>query len=137
MLLAVVGIITLELFVMPIVFNWALGFALAWRVAVSIALLAPVGLLLGMPFPIGLRLLGEEDSSLVPWAWAINAFFTVIGSVSAMILGMILGFTAVEMISAACYGTALVAIAIRTAQLPREAASRRSSVADPTPGYEG
>jgi hypothetical protein len=34
--------------------------------------------------------------------------------VSAMILGMILGFTAVEMISAACYGTALVAIAIRT-----------------------
>lgn len=119
LLLAVVGIITLELFVMPIVFNWALGFALAWRVAVSIALLAPVGLLLGMPFPIGLRLLGEEDSLLVPWAWAINAFFTVIGSVSAMILGMILGFTAVEMISAACYGTALVAIAIRTIQLPK------------------
>jgi hypothetical protein len=123
---------------MPIVFNWALGFALAWRVAVSIALLAPVGLLLGMPFPIGLRLLGEEESLLVPWAWAVNAFFTVIGSVSAMILGMILGFTAVEMIAAACYGTALVAIAIRAVQLPREAASRRSSVvADPTPGYEG
>jgi hypothetical protein len=69
----------------------------------------------------------------VPWAWAINAFFTVIGSVSAMILGMILGFTAVEMIAAACYGTALVAIAIRSVQLPREAASRRSGVADPTP----
>jgi hypothetical protein len=113
LLLAVVGIITLELFVMPIVFNWALGFVLAWRVAVSIALLAPVGLLLGMPFPIGLRLLGEEDSLFLPWAWAINAFFTVIGSVSAMILGMILGFTAVEMIAAACYGAALVAIAIR------------------------
>jgi hypothetical protein len=119
LLLAVAGIITFELFVMPIVFNWALGFALAWRVAVSIALLAPVGLLLGMPFPIGLRLLGEEDSSLVPWVWAINAFFTVIGSVSAMILGMILGFNAVEMIAAACYGTALVAIAIRTVQLPK------------------
>ena len=117
LLLGVVGIITLELFVMPVVFNWALGFALPWRVAISIALLAPVGLLLGMPFPIGLRLLGEEDSLLVPWAWAINAFFTVIGSVSAMILGMILGFTAVEIISAACYGTACVAIAIRTVQL--------------------
>ena len=118
LLLAVVGILALELFVMPVIFNWALGFALAWRVAVSIALLAPVGLLLGMPFPIGLRLFGEEDSLLVPWAWAINAFFSVIGSVSAMILGMILGFTAVEIISAACYGTALVAIAIRTVQLP-------------------
>ncbi len=117
LLLAVVGTITLEILVMPIVFNWALGFPLAWRVAVSIALLAPVGLLLGMPFPIGLRLLGGEDSLLVPWAWAINAFFTVIGSVSAMILGMILGFTAVEMIAAACYATALVAIAIRTVQL--------------------
>jgi len=119
LLVAVMGIITLELFVMPIVFHWALGFALGWRVAVSVALLAPVGLLLGMPFPIGLRLLGEEESLLVPWAWAVNAFFTVIGSVSAMILGMILGFTAVEMIAAACYGAALVAIAIRTVQVPK------------------
>ena len=132
LLLAVVGTITIELFVMPIVFNWALGFPLAWRVVVSIALLAPVGLLLGMPFPIGLRVLGEEDSLLVPWAWAINAFFTVIGSVSAMILGMILGFTAVEMISAACYGTALVAIAIRVAQLPRRGLAHQIAHSIPT-----
>jgi hypothetical protein len=119
LLLAVVGIIALEIFVTPTIFNWALGFALTWRVVVSIALLAPVGLLLGMPFPIGLRLLGEEDSLLLPWAWAINAFFTVIGSVSAMILGMILGFTAVEVIAAGCYGTAMVAIVIRAVQLSK------------------
>ncbi len=126
LLMAVVGIITLEIFVMPTVFNWALGFALPWRIAVSIVLLAPVGVALGMPFPIGLRLLGEEDSLLVPWAWAINAFFTVIGSVSAMMLGMILGFNAVEMIAAACYGTALIAIAIRAVQISK---SREPGVA--------
>ena len=68
LLLAVLGIITLEIFVMPVVFNWALGFPLAWRVVVSFVLLAPVGLLLRMPFPIGSRLLGEKSSLLVPWA---------------------------------------------------------------------
>jgi len=65
---------------------------------------------LGVPFPTGLRVVGEQVPQLVPWAWAVNGFLTVIGSVGAMILGMTMGFTAVFIIAAMCYAAALIAI---------------------------
>src|SRR5208283_6022655 len=77
----------------------------------------PLGILLGVPFPTGLRIVGKEAPPLVPWAWAVNGFFTVIGTVAAMILGMALGFNAVFIIAAACYAAAL--IAIRTTAAPQ------------------
>ena len=54
----------------------------------------------------------------MPWAWAVNGFFTVIGSVSAMILAMAFGFAAVHIIAAACYVVAL--LAIRTGTMPHK-----------------
>lgn len=96
-----------------LVFDAALGWPFAGRVALAVVLLAPLGLLLGMPFPIGLRLISGEASALVPWAWGVNGFFTVIGSVLSMILGMALGFRAVLVLAAACYLVAWVAVALR------------------------
>ena len=74
--------------------------------------MVPVGVTLGMPFPTGLRLVGKPPSPLVPraQAWAVNGFFTVIGSVGAMILGYVLGFTTVPITAAARYAAALAAI---------------------------
>ncbi len=109
-LLAVVVGILLTRFAMPRVLSLALALALPWRVAVAILLLAPLGVLLGVPFSTGLRLVSEEAPLLVPWAWAVNGFFTVIGSVAAMILGMAVGFTDVFLIAAGCYAAALIAI---------------------------
>jgi predicted membrane-bound spermidine synthase len=109
-LLGLVGTILLTLLVMPRILSSALGLALPLRVAIAISLVAPPGILLGVPFPTGLRIVSEQASPLVPWAWAVNGFFTVIGSVAAMILGMVLGFTYVFVIAAGCYATALIAI---------------------------
>ena len=92
------------------VFDAALGLALAWRVAVAVLLVAPLGVLLGMPFPTGLRAVAGEARALVPWAWGVNGFFTVIGSVAALILGMAFGFKVVLVIAGACYLAALAAI---------------------------
>jgi len=112
LLLAVVGAILFTLVIMPPVLASGLGFAFPWRIVLSVLLVAPVGVMLGMPFPTGLRLVGKTASALVPWAWAVNGFFTVIGSVGAMILGMTLGFTAVLIIAAGCYTAALIAIRV-------------------------
>jgi hypothetical protein len=98
-------------FIMPLLFSAALGFTLSWRVALAGALLAPLGILLGMPFPTGLRIVSDEASSLVPWSWGVNGFFTVIGTVTALILGMAFGFKIVLLVGALCYLIALVAIA--------------------------
>jgi hypothetical protein len=115
-LLAVVGAILITLVVMPPILSLALGLALPWRVAVAVLLLAPLGILLGVPFSTGLRLVGHEAPPLVPWSWAVNGFCTVIGSVAAMILGMAFGFTAVLLIAAGCYTASLVAIQMGAAR---------------------
>jgi hypothetical protein len=109
-LLAVVGAVLLTQLIMPPVLSATLGLAMPLRVGVAVGLVAPLGLVLGVPFPTGLRLVSEQVPQLVPWAWAVNGFFTVIGSVGAMILGMILGFTTVFFIAAACYAAGLIAI---------------------------
>jgi hypothetical protein len=86
-----------------IVCNAALALPLAARVGVAVLLVAPIGLVLGLPFPTGLRIASREATPIVPWAWGVNAFFTVIGSVTAVILGMAAGFTTVLGLAAACY----------------------------------
>ena len=112
-LLAVVAAILSTLVITPPVLALTLGLPLSLRVAVAFLLIAPLGVLLGKPFPTTLRLIGKEGSSMVSWAWAVNAFFTVIGSVLATILAMAFGFAAVYVVAAACYAVAL--LAIRTA----------------------
>ncbi|HTC24746.1 MAG TPA: hypothetical protein VK688_10300, partial [Gemmatimonadales bacterium] len=85
------------------VFDMTLGLGLPWRVIISAALVAPLGIALGMPFPLGLVAVGAGAPTLVPWAWGVNGFFTVIGSVLAMILGMLFGFSTVLVVAGACY----------------------------------
>jgi hypothetical protein len=93
----------------PVVFSFALGWPLALRVAMALALIAPLGFVLGMPFPLGLRAVQHKMPQLVPWTWGVNGFFTVIGSVIAVMLGMTVGFFGALLGAGACYALALLA----------------------------
>ena len=85
----------------------ALAEALAWplaaRVGLTLALVAPLGMLLGTCFPSCLRLGGVQHTGLVPWLWAVNGFFSVLGSVGAVALGMEWGASASLAVGAAAY----------------------------------
>jgi hypothetical protein len=89
-----------------------IGLGFAARVAIGIAVLAPVSFALGVPFPLGIRILERPAPDLVPWAWACNACFTVVGSVLCLIISMAVGFTAAMLLAAGCYGLAAVCLAI-------------------------
>jgi hypothetical protein len=93
-----------------VVFSVALGLSLAWRIVITAVLVAPLGILLGMPFPIGLGIVAEEAQPLISWAWAVNGFFTVIGSVLGLMLGMTIGFRGVLALAGGCYLVSLAAI---------------------------
>ncbi len=113
--------------VSPIVFRFALALPLPWRIVIAVALVAPLGILLGVPFPLGLRLAAQRSQALIPWAWGINGFFTVIGSICALILGMAFGFRVVLSIAGACYLLAYLSIAISgSARTGRLVSSLRS-----------
>ena len=98
----------------------ALGLPLLWRIVIVVAMIAPLGVFLGMPFPIGLRLVANESPAFIPWAWGVNGFCTVMGSIAASILGMAMGFTAVLMAAGVCYFAALLAMTVVPALSRRE-----------------
>lgn len=52
----------------------------------------PLSFLMGIPFPLGIRALGEKNQSLIPWAWAVNGCFSVLAPVIAIMLAMSSGF---------------------------------------------
>ncbi|HXJ91438.1 MAG TPA: hypothetical protein VMT20_00980 [Terriglobia bacterium] len=95
----------------PPVFHLFLGSSLAARIAIAVLLIAPLGFVLGMPFPLGLRIAMQQSSALGSWAWGVNGFFTVIGTVLALMLGMMIGFRLVLFLACGSYLAAWAAIA--------------------------
>ncbi|NNE74205.1 MAG: hypothetical protein HKN26_11115 [Acidimicrobiales bacterium] len=84
---------------------------LAVRIAVSFLVLAPLGLILGAFMPFGLHAvagLSSRSDEYVAWAWAINGFFSVIGSVLTTILSMTFGFRTVLFAGLTMYAFAVV-----------------------------
>ena len=122
--LAAAGIVVVGgayLGLLPYVFEAAQGWPTSARIAVALALLGPIGFLLGMPFPLGLKALGERAPALVPWAWGINACASVVSASLATFIALHIGFTPV-------LGCALVLYVLAAAVTPqaRGLAPRRS-----------
>jgi hypothetical protein len=80
----------------------------AVRVAVSVVLLAPAGIAMGMAMPIGLRRLVALAPEGVPWAWAVNGLTSVLASALAVAIAITAGFTVATLAACACYLAALV-----------------------------
>jgi len=116
----VLVIVTLlaDVFFLPSRLAGLVGLAFGYRLVVSGILLIPLGFVMGMPFPTGLRALtalpgrcfpGEQTSSdnAVEWAWAMNAAASVLGSVLAMVIAIQFGLTITLTCGAAAYLLAL------------------------------
>jgi hypothetical protein len=99
-------------YIVPATVQALLGMPIAVRMAVTVALLIPLGLVLGMAYPLGIALLREGREQLVPWAWALNGALSVVASVWAIFLGSRVGFTAALLTGIAAYGVALVAVLV-------------------------
>ena len=84
-----------------------LGHELAVRVLVALLLVAPLGILMGVPFPRGLRALGLTDPASLPLAWGVNGFASVIGAVLAAVIALSFGLHAVFLAGALAYLAAL------------------------------
>ena len=81
------------------------------RILVSGALVAAMGLFMGIAFPIGMRLAMASRPELAPWLWGINGATSVLGSVLAVVLAMALGIAASYWTGVASYLIALIAFA--------------------------
>ncbi len=95
-------------FAVPQFSSLVLGLSAWARLMVAIFSLAPLGVLMGLPFPLGLAWLEERVQIWIPWAWAVNGCTSVIASVLAAILSLSYGFTAVLFLGAGAYAGAAV-----------------------------
>ncbi len=112
----VVGLVVLEALASSQLLPPLLAWPFAARVAAAVALLAPLAVALGMPFPLGIRIVSARAPELVPWAWAVNGFLSVFSSIFCIVLAMSIGFTRVLLVAAlvyACGFLALTALATR------------------------
>jgi len=94
----------------------AMPWSLAARAAALVVVVAPIGFVMGMPFPSGLRALG--NTRLVAWSLATNSFASVIASLLCVPLAMFWGFTTVLITSVLLYLAA--ALLAPVAPLPDE-----------------
>ena len=78
------------LFLPPIIYS-TIAQPFEVKAAVSIAILAPIGFLMGMPLPTGMRLIKVHRPDYIPWMWAVNGAFSVLGAVLAIALGILYG----------------------------------------------
>jgi spermidine synthase len=108
-----------DVFFLPSRLAALVGMDFGYRLLVSGVLLIPLGFVMGMPFPTGLRAIaalptpelpaGQHASdNAVEWAWAMNAAASVLGSVLAMVIAIQFGLTVTLACGTAAYLLALL-----------------------------
>ncbi|MBI3813934.1 MAG: hypothetical protein HY279_05640 [Nitrospinae bacterium] len=125
-LLALCSIIVIYALSLPSLLEIILPEGIIWRQIISFILLFPMGFLMGMPFPRGIRILtspssppsqpppsppsegGDRGGWLIPWAWCVNGCSSVMSSVLVILIALSFGFKTALILSAAAYACALI-----------------------------
>lgn len=76
------------------------------RALVGALLVLPLGLLMGLPTPHGLRVASGIRPDLLPLLWATTSFASVVGAVLAVMVSMGMGFAMALGFGAVCYAAA-------------------------------
>ena len=110
--LCVFGLIVLfiladSLLLMPLL-QATLSLPPALKIILALLAIAPASLVMGMPFPLGIRLLAGTADHEIPWAWGVNGCLSVVGAVLAAVIAVEAGFSQVMILAAAAYGITLL-----------------------------
>ncbi|UCH36037.1 MAG: hypothetical protein JSV65_06700 [Armatimonadota bacterium] len=119
------------------VFGAFLGYALWLRIMVAVLMIAPLGFVMGMFFPTGIRVVNDVAPQFVPWAWGINASTSVVAAILAVMLAMTVGFRMVGVYALGIYVIGVIALYVAHrrgraahAVADTQQAALRSSVAE-------
>ncbi len=111
-LLAIAAVAVLGIVALPAIVSHAISAERSLRIVLAVALIAPAGVLLGIPLPAGVRLMSASGTALVPWAWGMNGALSVIGATLAVFIAMNWGFSVTLLAGAGIYVLAAVLIGV-------------------------
>jgi predicted membrane-bound spermidine synthase len=113
------ALLTLMGFGLQPLLHTSVGFQTWMRILISIAALFPAGLLMGAAFPLGMMLANRSNAQhLTPWFWGLNGAMSVVSSVLAVMLSVLISITAAFWTGTACYLLATVMFAVHDARHP-------------------
>jgi SAM-dependent methyltransferase len=111
----------------PALFSATIAWPLAARIALAVLAVFPLAFLMGMLFPIGIRLVSHRSADLVPWSWATNGCFSVLGIFSTRIIALLFGFSRALLLGLLAY--LLLVVCVRAqARRGRAAGATTASV---------
>jgi len=108
MAIALLGLVITAV-ITPLV-TWAIPFSRATRIAIAVATLVPIGVVLGVPMPAGIRLLSARAPQMLTWAWGINGALSVVGATLAIFVAMNWGFAVTLAVASGTYIVGLMAL---------------------------
>lgn len=79
------------------------------RIFIATGILSPIGLFMGMAFPLGMKMASTRSTSLTPWLWGINGATSVCASVLAVAIALNSGISASFWSGFLCYFVSLIA----------------------------
>ena len=109
-LIVIACIVLLYSFVYPILMDMISPFSLLSKILLICISLFPVGFFMGIPFPMGIKILGKNHAGLIPLAWAVNACLSVIAPVISVMVALELGFRAVLWFGSLAYFSAFISL---------------------------
>ncbi len=120
--LVIAALTLVYLAVLPFFLYRLVGLPTVLKALLSIAFLAPLGFVMGMPMPLGISWLRQTAPTLIPWAWGINGAASVLGSILTMMIAVSLGFNQALIVAIGLY---ITAIAFLYCDLPFHNSRRR------------
>jgi hypothetical protein len=106
--------------VLPAMVPRMIGLDPVARVVAAILVVAPVGFLMGIPFPLGLRAFAAGDSGRVGWAWSANGAASGVAGVLAAMIAIDLGLTVLMAAGGLTYLAAWLALRRNSSPRPSE-----------------
>ncbi len=79
------------------------------RVAIACIILFPLGIFMGMAFPVGMSAASRTSPEITPWLWGINGVTSVCATVISVIIAMTWGISTSYWTGFTCYLIAFIA----------------------------
>jgi len=108
-LLVLAGVVIASSLLLPAVIAFMGRLTLPMKIMLTFGTVMPAGLLMGIPFPLGISTLSAYPR-LIPWAWAVNGCFSVLAPILAVMLALSMGYQFVLFAGATAYLLAFLLI---------------------------
>jgi len=88
------------IFLLNFFINYFISLNLILKILLTVIIIAPLGFIMGFPFPLGIRSIKKE---LIPWAWGINGSASVLSPILAILIALFFGYNFVLFLAGLVY----------------------------------